>query len=62
MLLLLFLWQMVEKLSHYCSVIPLALDGVLEHLLASIKFRAMLEFDVWKIVHSLDSHTPIFLK
>jgi len=53
---------MVEKLSHYRSVIPVELDGVLEHLLVGIEFRAMLDFGIWKIVHSLDSHTPIFLK
>ena len=62
MLLLLFLWQMVKKLSHHQSVIPVELDGVLEHLLVGIKFRVMLEFGIWKIVHLLDSHMPIFLK
>ena len=40
-LLLLFLWQMVEKLSHHCSVIPVECDGVLQHLLVGIEFRAM---------------------
>jgi len=62
MLLLLFLWQMAEKLSPYRSVIPVEFDSVLEHLLAGIEFMAMLEFGIWKIVHSLDSHMPIFLK
>jgi hypothetical protein len=26
------------------------------------EFRAMLEFGIWQIVHSLDSYMPIFLK
>jgi uncharacterized metal-binding protein len=59
MLLLLFLWQMVQKLSHHRSVIPVELDGVLEHLLLGIEFRAMLEFGIWQVVHSLDSYMPI---
>ena len=62
MLLLLFLWQMVEKLSHYHSSNPVESDGVLKYLLVSIDFRAMLEFSIWQIVQSLDSYTPIFLK
>jgi len=41
LLLLLFLWQMVEKLSYHCSGIPVEFDDVLEHLLVSIKFRAI---------------------
>jgi len=40
-MLLLFLWQMVEKLSHHCSGIPVEFDGVLEHVLVDIVFRAM---------------------
>jgi len=31
---------MVEKLSHHCYGIPVEFDGVLEHLLVSIEFRA----------------------
>jgi len=38
---MLFLWQMVEKLSHHRRGIPVELDGVLEHLLVGIKIRAM---------------------
>jgi len=41
LLLLSFLWQMVEKLSHHCSDIPVEFGGVLEHLLVSIEFRAI---------------------
>jgi len=41
LLLLLFLWQMVEKLSHHHSGIPVEFDGVLEHLLVGIEFRAV---------------------
>jgi hypothetical protein len=40
-LLLLFLWQMVEKLSHHCSGIPVQFDGILEHLLHGIEFKAI---------------------
>ena len=40
-MLLLFLWQMVEKLSHRRSGIPVEFDGVLEHVLVGIEFRAM---------------------
>jgi len=50
------------EVISYRSVIPVELDGVLEHLLVGIEFRALLEFGIWKIVHSLDSHMPIFLK
>jgi hypothetical protein len=32
---------MVEKLSHHCSGIPVEFNGVLEHLLVGIEFRAM---------------------
>jgi hypothetical protein len=32
---------MVEKLSHHCSGIPVEFDGVLEHVLVDIVFRAM---------------------
>jgi hypothetical protein len=32
---------MVEKLSHHRSGIPVEFDGVLEHLLVGIEFRAM---------------------
>jgi hypothetical protein len=38
--MLLFLWQMVEKLSHHRSGFPVEFDGVLELLLVGIKFRA----------------------
>jgi len=41
LLLLLFLRQMVHKLSHNCSGIPAVFDGVLEHLLLGIEFRAI---------------------
>ena len=41
LLLLLFLWEMVEKLSHHHSGLPVEFDGVLEHLLVGIEFRAM---------------------
>ena len=41
LLLLLFLWQMVEKLSHNCSGIQLEFDGVLEHLLVCTEIRTM---------------------
>jgi len=37
--MLLFLWQMVEKLSHHRSGIPVEFDGVLEHVLVGIVFR-----------------------
>jgi hypothetical protein len=40
-MLLLFLWQMVEKLSHHPSGIPVEFDGVLELVLVGIEFRAM---------------------
>jgi hypothetical protein len=53
---------MVEKLSHHRSGIPVQFDGVLKHLLLSVEFRAMVEFGIWYIVHSLDSYMPIFLK
>jgi hypothetical protein len=46
MLLLLFVWQMVKKLSHHRSGIPVEFDGVLEHLVVGIKFRAMVEFGI----------------
>ena len=65
---LLFLWLMVEKLSHHCSGIPVEFDGVLEHLLVCITFRAIsrcsasiMEFGIWHILRSLDSYMPIFL-
>ena len=32
---------MVEKLPHHRSGIPVELDGVLEHLLHGIKFKAI---------------------
>ena len=32
---------MVEKLPHHCSGIPVEFDGVLEHLLFDIQFRAI---------------------
>jgi len=38
--MLLFLWQM-ENLSHHCSSTPVEFDGVLEHVLVGIEFRAM---------------------
>ena len=41
MLLLLFVWQNVETLSHHPSGIPVEFDGVLEHSLVGIEFRAM---------------------
>ena len=40
-LLLLFLWQMMEKLSHHRSGIPVEFDDVLQHLLIGIEFKAM---------------------
>jgi hypothetical protein len=39
--MLLFLWQMVKNLSHHCSSMPVEFDGVLEHVLVGIEFRAM---------------------
>ena len=33
-------------------------DGVLEHLLVGIEFKAMVEFAIWHIVHSMDSYMP----
>lgn len=63
---MLFLWQILEKLSHHRCGIPVDFGSVLEHLLAGIEFRrcssSMVEFDVWHIVHSLDSFMPVFLK
>jgi len=41
LLLLLFLWQMVEKLSHHCSGIPVEFYGVLEHLLVGTELGVM---------------------
>jgi hypothetical protein len=41
LLLLLFLWQILEKLSQYHCGVPVEFDGVLEHLLVNIKFRPM---------------------
>jgi hypothetical protein len=38
---MLFLWLMVGKLCDHLSGIPVGFDGVLEHLLVSIEFRAM---------------------
>jgi hypothetical protein len=35
------MWLMMGKLCDHLSGIPLEFDGVLEHLLASIEFRAM---------------------
>ena len=35
------LWQVVEKLSHHRSGIPVEFDGVLEDLLVGIEFRAV---------------------
>jgi len=61
-LVLVFLRQMVEKSSHHRSGIPIDTDGVHEHLLIGIEFRANLEFDIWHIVHSLNSYMPIFPK
>ena len=40
-MLLLFLWQRVEKLSHHHTGIQVEFDGVLEHVLVGIEFRAM---------------------
>jgi hypothetical protein len=40
LLLLFFVWQVVHKLPHHCSGIPVEFDGVLEHLLVGIEFRA----------------------
>jgi hypothetical protein len=69
MLLLLFLWQMVENLYHHCCGIPVAFDGVFQHWLVSFEFRAMLQMflvnggvDICQIVHSLNAYMPIFLK
>jgi hypothetical protein len=52
---------MVEKLSHHCSGIPAEFDGVLEHLLVGIEFRAVVEFFIWHIVQSLDSYVPLMV-
>jgi len=52
----------MEKLSHYHSGIPVELVAALEHLLVGIKFRAMLKFSIWQIVHLRDSYMPMFLK
>jgi hypothetical protein len=41
MMIMMFLWQMVQKLSHCRCGIPVKFDGVLEQLLVGIKFRAM---------------------
>jgi hypothetical protein len=67
--LLLFLWQMVEKLSVHCSGIPVEFDGVLEPcwLVMSLRQRircssSVVELGICHIVHSLDSYMPIFLK
>jgi hypothetical protein len=55
---LLFLWQMVEKLSHHRSGITVEFCGILEHLLVGIEFRAMVEFGVQNFMHSPDSYMP----
>jgi len=39
--LLLFLQQIVEKLSRHLSGIPVEFDGVFEHSLVGMEFRAM---------------------
>ena len=41
MYMLLFLWQMVEKLSHHRSGISVEFDGIIELLLVGIEFRVM---------------------
>jgi hypothetical protein len=40
------------KLFHHCSGIPVEFDGVLEHLLVRIEFRAMVEFALTSFIHA----------